>query len=201
MLLFTAIFVFNKLTILQGIAQKKFPVVPIWLFHVNRIETQNDNVCLPFCWSWSGGWKRGANRIREHWFWGFRYLVHTSKCTFMSWLLDSLDLPSRRKDTHRLMSRVDYGSNQWSVVRFVIKKLYVYLFMVKQCIYLVIMMHFMQICVHLLWSGNKFTDFVELRNFLSTLHATWIIKKSEILRKLNGQDKTQFENKRHKFDY
>ena len=144
-------------------------------FHVNRIETQNDNVCLPFCWSWSGGWKRGANRIREHWFWRLRYLLHTSKCTFMSWLLDSLDLPSRRKDTHRLMSRVDYGFNQWSVVSFVIKKLYVYLFMVKQCIYLVILMYFMQIYFHLLWSENKSTNFVVFLNFLLTLHATWII--------------------------
>ena len=165
MLLFTAIFVFNKLTILQGIAQKKFPVVPIWLFHVNRIETQNDNVCLPFCWSWSGGWKRGANRIREHWFWRLRYLLHTSKCTFMSWLLDSLDLPSRRKDTNRLMSRVVSGFNQWSVVSRLIKKLYMCLFTVKQCIYLVKFMYFIQIYLHLLWFGNKFTDFAVFLNF------------------------------------
>ena len=61
----------------------------------------------------------------------------------MPWLLGSLGLPGRRKDTHQLMSRVDYGFNQWSVVSFVIKKLYVYLFMVKQCIYLVILMYFM----------------------------------------------------------
>ena len=133
MVLFTAIFVLNKLTILQGITQKKFQAVPIWLFHVNRIGTQNDNVYLPFCWSWWGGWKRGANRIREHWFWGLKHLLHTSKSTFMSWLLDPLGLPSWRKDTHRLMSRVDYGFNQWPVVRLVIKKLHMYLFMVKQC--------------------------------------------------------------------
>ena len=158
----------------KGITQRKFPAVPIWLFHVNRIETQND-VCLPFCWSWSGGWKRGANRIKEHWFWELRHLLQTSKCTFMSWLLDSLDLPSRRKDTHRLMSRVDYGFNQWSVVSFVIKKLYVYLFMVKQCTYLFILMYFMQIYFHLLWSENKSTNFVVFLNFLLTLHATWII--------------------------
>ena len=164
MLLFT-IFAFNKLTILQGITQKKFPVVPIGLFHVNRIETQNDNVCLLFCWSWSGGWKRRANRIREHWFWGFRYLLHTSKCTFMSWLLDSLDLPSRRKDTNRLMSRVVSGFNQWSVVSRLIKKLYMCLFMVKQCIYLVKFMYFIQIYLHLLWFGNKFTDFAVFLNF------------------------------------
>ena len=174
MLLFTAVFVFYNLAILQGNYAEEIFGRLIWLFHVNRIETQND-VCLPFCWSWSGGWKRGANRIREHWFWRLRYLLHTSKCTFMSWLLDSLDLPSRRKDTHRLMSRVDYGFNQWSVVSFVIKKLYVYLFMVKQCIYLVILMYFMQIYFHLLWSENKSTNFVVFLNFLLTLHATWII--------------------------
>ena len=39
---------------------------------------------------------------------------------------------------HRLMPKVDYGFDQWSVVSFVIKKHLVYLFMVKQCIYLVI---------------------------------------------------------------
>ena len=60
-----------------------------------------------------------------------RYLLHTSKCTFMSLLFDFLDLPSRKKDIHRLMSRVDYGFNQWSVVSFAMKKLYVYLFMVN----------------------------------------------------------------------
>ena len=120
-------------------------------------------------------WKKGPNRIREHWFWRLRYLLHTSKCTFMSWLLGSLGLPSRRKDTHQLMSRVDYGFNQCSVVSFVIKKLYVYLFMVKQCTYLFILMYFMQIYFHLLWSENKFTDFVVFLNFLLTLHAPWII--------------------------
>ena len=139
---------------------------------------------MPFCWSWSGGWKRATNSITEHWFWGLRHLLHTSKCTFMSWLLDSLDLPSRRKDTHRLMSRVDYGFNQWSVVSFVIRKLYVYLFTVKQCIYLFILMYFMQIYFHLLWSGNKFTDFVVFLNFLSTLHAAWIMKKSKKIQRV-----------------
>ena len=111
-------------------------------------------------------WKRGANRIRERWFWVSRHMLHTSKCSFM---------PRRRKDTHRLMTRPDCGLNQWSVVSFVIKKLYVYLFMVKQCIYLVILMYFMQIYFHLLWSENKSTNFVVFLNFLLTLHATWII--------------------------
>ena len=154
--------------------QKKFPAVSIWLFHVNRIKAQND-VCSLFCWSWSGGWKKGPNRIRQHWFWRLRYLKHTSKCTFMSWLLGSFGLPSRRKDTHKLMSRVDYGFNQCSVVSFVVKKVYVYLFMVKQCTHLFILMYFMQIYFPLLWSENKFIDFVVLLNFLLTLHAFWII--------------------------
>ena len=105
------------------------------------------------------------------------------KCKWMSWLLDSLDLPSWRKHTHQLLSTVD-GFNKWSVVSFVIKKLYVYLFMVKQCIYLVILIYCMQKYFHLLWSGNKYTDFVVFLNFLLTLRATWIIKKSKILRKL-----------------
>ena len=47
----------------------------------------------------------------------------------------------KKRYTPRLMSRVDYGIDQWSVVSFCIKKLYVYLFMVKQCIYLVILMY------------------------------------------------------------
>ena len=125
----------------------------------------------------------------EYWFWELKHLLHTSKCTFMSWLLDSLDPSSRRKDTHQLMSRVDYGFNQWSVVSFVIRKLYVYLFTVKQCIYLFILMYFMQIYFHLLWSGNKLTDFVVFLTFLSTLHAAWIIKKKKILRRFNWSRK------------
>ena len=137
---------------------------------------------MQFFWSWSGGWKRGTNRITEHWFWWLRHLQHNSKCTFMSWLLDYLDLSSRRKDTHRLIFRVYHGFNQRSVVSFDIKKLYVELFMVKQCIYLVILTYFMQIFFRLLWSGNKFTDFFVFLNFLSTLHATWMMKKRKILR-------------------
>ena len=39
MLLFTAIFVFNKPTVLQGSYAEDTPAVPIWLFNVNRIET------------------------------------------------------------------------------------------------------------------------------------------------------------------
>ena len=66
----------------------------------------------------------------------------------MPWLLDSLDLSrygskSKEKYTPRLVSRIDYGFDQKSVVSFVIKKLFVYQFMVKQCIYLVIQMYFM----------------------------------------------------------
>ena len=62
------------------------------------------------------------------------------------------------KITPRLVSRVGYGFDQWSVVSFVIKKLFVYLFIVKQCIYVVIQMYLMHIYFHLLRYGNKFTD-------------------------------------------
>ena len=119
------------------------------------------------------GWKRGANRIIEHWFWRLRYLLYTSKCTFTSWLLDSLDLPSGRKNTHRLASRVDYSFNQWSVVSFVIKK---YIFMVKQCIYLVILMYFMQINFHFLWSEN-----LQILSYLWIF--CWPYKQRELSRK------------------
>ena len=36
--------------------------------------------CLPFSWSWPGGWKRGDNRIRGLWFWngGLKHLPCTS---------------------------------------------------------------------------------------------------------------------------
>ena len=43
--------------------------------------------------------------------------------------------------TLRLVSRIDYSFDQWSVVSFVIKKPFVYLFMEKECIYLVIQMY------------------------------------------------------------
>ena len=33
---------------------------------------------MPFCWSWSSGWKRKINRVREHWFWRSGHLLHTS---------------------------------------------------------------------------------------------------------------------------
>ena len=109
--------------------------------------------------------------------------------TFMLWLWDSLglsryDSESKKRYTLRLVSRVDYDFDQWSLVSFVIKKVYVYLFMVKLCIYLVIQMYFMQMCFHHSWSGNKLADFVVLLNFLLTLHATWTIKESKILRRL-----------------
>ena len=114
-------------------------------------------------------------------------------CSFMPCLLDYLDMPrygseSKSRYTPRLVSRFDYDFDQWSVVNFVIKKLCVYLFTTKQCIYLVIEMYFMQIYFNLLWSGNKFTKFVIFLNFLLNL-------------RVKSQDKTQFEGKRHKSDY
>ena len=109
-------------------------------------------------------------------------------CTFVPWLLYSLNLPRygtewKKRYTPRLVSRVGYSFDQCSVVGFVIKKLFVHLFMAKQCIYLVTQMYFMQIYFHLLWSANKFTDFFVFMNFLLTLHLTWTIK--EVIIELN----------------
>ena len=52
--------------------------------------------------------------------------------------------------TPRLVSKTDYRFGQWSVVSFVIKKLFVYLFMVKECIYLAMEMYFMKIYFYIL---------------------------------------------------
>ena len=82
----------------------------------------------------------------------------------------SSDIP---RWTPRLVSKIDYGFDQWSVVSFVIKKLFVYLFMVKECIYLAIQMYLMQIYFYLLWFGNKFTDFFVFSKFLLALHTRW----------------------------
>ena len=125
-------------------------------------------------------------------------------CIFMPWLLDSLDQPRHGSEssdiprcTHRLISKIDYSSDQWSVVSFVIKKLFLYLFMVKECIFLVIQMYFMQIYFYFLWFGNKFTDFCVFAKLLLTLHTRWNIKENKILRKF----KTQFEGSQFKSDY
>ena len=99
--------------------------------------------------------------------------------------------------TSRLVSKIDYGFYQWSVVSFVIKKVFVYLFMVKQCIYLVIEMYFMQIYFYFLWFANKFTDFCAFPKFLLTLHTRWNIKESKILKKFE----TQFEGSQFNSDY
>ena len=106
----------------------------------------------------------------------------------------SSDIP---RSTLRLVSKIDYGFDQWWVVSFVIKKLFVYLFMVKECIYLVMQMYFMQIYFYFLWFGNKFTDFFVFPKFLLTIHTRWNIKRSKILRK----SKTQFEDSQLKSDY
>ena len=90
----------------------------------------------------------------------------------------------------------DYGFDQWSFVSFVIKKLFVYLFMVKECTYLVIQVYFMQIYFYFLWFGNKFTDFCVFPKVLN-LHTRWNTKESKILRKF----KTQFEGRQFKSDY
>ena len=71
-------------------------------------------------------------------------------------------------------------------------KIYV-LFMLKQCIYLVIQMYFMQIFFHLLSSANKLTDLFVFPIFLFTLHATRTIKRSEILRKFRVKIRPNFK--------
>ena len=106
----------------------------------------------------------------------------------LRWLLNSLDMPrysseSKKRYIPRLVFMANYVFDQWSLVRFVIKRLFVYLFLVKQCIYLVVKMYFMKIFVHLLWSGNKFASFFVFSNVLLTLHATWTIKESKILKR------------------
>ena len=106
---------------------------------------------MPFYWSWPGGWKKGDNRIKGHWFWNgkLRHLLHTSTqvsnraCLFFLWQKTiafecSLNLHfyaliigffrsvylQFRMVTPRLVSIVDYCFDQWSIVRFVIKKLF-----------------------------------------------------------------------------
>ena len=49
MLLSTAIFVFYKLTILQGNHAEKISGRLDMTFSCKQIETQNDNIYLPFC--------------------------------------------------------------------------------------------------------------------------------------------------------
>ena len=124
----------------------------------------------------------------------------------MPWLLDSLDQPRYGSESHiqryprytpRLVSKIDYGFDQWSVVSFVIKKHLVYLFMVKEFIYLVTQMYFMQIYFYFLWFENKFTDFCVYPKFLLTVHTRWNIKESQILSKF----KTQFEGSQLKSGY
>ena len=84
-------------------------------------------------------------------------------------LLDSLNLPwyssESKKNIHpgKLVCTVDYEFDQWSVVSSVIKKL-AYLFMMKQCIYLVIQMYFMQIYFYISRSRNKFPNFFMFSN-------------------------------------
>ena len=97
----------------------------------------------------------------------------------------SSDIP---RWTPRLVSKIDYGFDQWLVVSSVMKKRFAYLFM-KQCIYLVIQMYFMEVYFYFLWFGNKFTDFYVFPKILLTLNARLNIKESKILRKF----KTQFE--------
>ena len=74
----------------------------------------------------------------------------------MPWLLDSLDQPRYGSKSHiqqytqmhtQVGTKIDYGFDQWSVVSFV----FVYLFILKESIYLVIQMYFMQIYFFMIW--------------------------------------------------
>ena len=120
------------------------------------------------------------------------WILLISLCTVQNPI--SCDIP---RYTPRLVSKTDYGFHQWAVVSFVIKKPFVYLFMVKECMYLVIKMYFMQIYFYFLWFGNKFTDFCVFPKFLLTIYTRWNIKESKILRK----SKTRFESSQFKSDY
>ena len=103
--------------------------------------------------------------LRGHWFWngGLRHLLNTSTwhsgkfqavfaffifffsllyflltCTFKPWLLDSLDQPRYGSESHtqsNIQIHTQTGLDQCSAEGFVIKKLFVYLFMVKECLY------------------------------------------------------------------
>ena len=132
-------------------------------------------------------------------------------CTFMPWLLDFLDQPMYASEsqnsipsqipryTPRLVSRIDYGFDQCSVVSFVIKKVF--------CIYLwwksVYMLNYTNVLYANIFLtlgikfGNKFTYIFVFPNFLLTLNTTLAIKERKILRRL----KTQFEGKQCKSDY
>ena len=118
---------------------------------------------LPFFLSWPGGWKRGDNRIRRHWFWNgeLKQRLHTSTRVSLPVFL-CLDYWILQIYQGRAQNRRTYTPQGWCLGLtmvlnnghlkvFLIKKLCVYLFTVKQCIYLVIHMCFMQIYFHLLW--------------------------------------------------
>ena len=103
--------------------------------------------------------------------------------------------------TPKMVSRVDYGFDQGSFVRSIIKKLFVYLFMAKQCIYLVTQIYFMQIYFHPLWFGNRFTDFSDFWIFCWPNTPHELERKAKFWEDSKSQNKTQFENKRHKHNY
>lgn len=74
---------------------------------------------------------------------------------FYAFLLDYLHLPrcgsdSKKRYRPRFVSRTDCGFDQWLGLSFTIKKLFVYLFMAKQRIHLIIQMYYKQIDFHLL---------------------------------------------------
>ena len=146
-------------------------------------------------------------------------------CNFASWLLDSLHLPrygfeSKKRYTPNLLficlegsfesffaeevqwiawdGGLDYDFYRWSVVSFIVKKLAVNLFMVKQCIYLVMQMNFMWIYLHFWWINLQI--FLYFQTFCCPTHRLNYKRKSKFIwNDLKCQkDKTQFEGKRYK---
>ena len=92
----------------------------------------------------------------------------------MPWLLDSLDQP-------RYGSECDTQPYTQILTQDGIKGR-IWFWLIVSCKFYykkVIPMYFMQIYFHVLWSGNKFTDFFVFPNFLLTLHTTWTIKEKK----------------------
>ena len=135
MLLFTAIFVFCKLTILQG----------------NYAEEISGRLNMTFSCKQNRNSKRCLFAILLILIWGLKKRTQQNKGT----LILEVEVPAAHQQMHfyvliigffrsaqskKRYTTADvqgyYGFNQWSVVRFVIKKLYVYLFIVKQYLFM-----------------------------------------------------------------
>ena len=112
-------------------------------------------------------------------------------CTFMPWLLDSLDLhryssESKKRCTWRLVSRVDFGFDQWPVVSFVIKKLFVYLVWwnnVYTYVYILICYTDVFHGIFTFYDLGINLQIFCISEYLLTLHANRTLKESKITRR------------------